>query len=104
MTLTGVENPEKLKVPVQLILPVPTNMNPKFLKIIHFRKNGGVNYISPYIYEISGKKYAKFVITSFSDFAFVEEEEEENSTGEDDKDKEKKKMDQAPEPEPENRR
>ena len=78
MNLTGVDDSSDLKVPVQVILPVPSNMNKDFLKILHYLHTGGTEEISPYIFEKDGVEYAKFVLTSFSDFAFVERDENNN--------------------------
>ena len=79
MALNGVDDPENLKVPVQLVIPIPANMNPEFFRILHFKTNGDTDVIYPYIFTKDGKKYAKFAITSFSDFAFAEEVKSENN-------------------------
>ena len=42
MELVGVENSHALAVPVQVTLPIPSNINPVFLHILHYMQDGGV--------------------------------------------------------------
>ena len=72
MTLENVVDPKHLEVPVKITLPVPSNINPDFLVIMHYDVYGGHELILPHVYEMNGKYYADFVLTSFSDFIMVE--------------------------------
>lgn len=72
MTLTNVEDPENLAVPVKISLPVPDSINPDFLVVLHYCYDGTVEHITPYIREANGKVYADFVLTSFSDFVMTQ--------------------------------
>lgn len=72
MTLDNVEDPENLKVPVKITLPVPDSINPEFLVILHYHENGEVELLEPYVYEVAGEYYADFVLMSFSDFAMTQ--------------------------------
>lgn len=73
MDLENVKDSEKLKVPVQITLPVPENVNPQFLVILHYHaESGEPEEIRPYVYQDSdGQWYASFVLTSFSDFVIT---------------------------------
>lgn len=73
MELVGVENSHALAVPVQVTLPIPSNINPMFLHILHYMQDGSVEEIWPFIYEKDGQYYAQMVLSSFSDFAIVVE-------------------------------
>lgn len=79
MQLDGAEDADpatagqQLSVPVCITLPIPANINPDFLVILHFHQDGKYDQIIPYIYQEGGQWYASFVVTSFSDFAFVQE-------------------------------
>ncbi|MBR5317385.1 MAG: hypothetical protein IKU39_05780 [Lachnospiraceae bacterium] len=72
MTLENVEDPKHLDVPVKITLPVPSSINPDFLVIMHYDVYGRHELIWPHVYEMNGKYYADFVLTSFSDFIMTE--------------------------------
>jgi hypothetical protein len=65
---------QQLIIPVVIDMPVPENINPDFLVILHRLWDGSIEQISPYIYlkEAEDRVYARFVVDSFSDFALVE--------------------------------
>jgi len=77
MDLENVENTEDLKVPVKILIPVPENINPNFLVILHYHVDGGTpEYIYPVIIGQNGKKFASIVVTSFSDFIITTTEKD----------------------------
>lgn len=59
----------KLRAPITIIMPIPENIKPDFLCILHYHNNGDPEIIYPKI--IDGNK-AQFTVTEFSIFAFVE--------------------------------
>ena len=59
----------KLRAPVTIIMPIPENIKPESLRILHYHGNGSPEIIYPSI--IADQK-AKFTVTEFSRFAFVE--------------------------------
>lgn len=61
----------KLRVPVTIIMPVPDKINPDRLRIMHVHKDGTREAIYPII---DGKR-AKFTVTEFSEFVFMERKE-----------------------------
>lgn len=65
---------QQLAVPVKITLPVPTNVNPAFLVILHqLDSTGEIEEITPQVYKgEDGYWYASFIVTSFSSFALVE--------------------------------
>ena len=72
MELENTDSTE-LDVPVKIILPVPKNINPRFLAILHYHHDGSVEeLINPYVYVENGQTYVTFVLTSFSDFALAQ--------------------------------
>lgn len=78
MTLEGVsaqEQHQPLSVPVLITLPLPDNINPSFLVLLH--KVGDTwEEIFPYqiLYNDELKQYCvRFTVTSFSDFAFAQQ-------------------------------
>lgn len=75
MGLDGVVDQENLKVPVRITLPIPTNINPQFLVLLHYGQDGKVEEITHpkvYTFQQEGKWYASFVLTHFSDFILTE--------------------------------
>ena len=70
MSLDGAKAPEQLDVPVQITLPVPDNINPAFMVILHYTQDGSIERIHPKL--SSDGAYATFVLTGFSDFVFTE--------------------------------
>ena len=76
MSLQGVADPENLKVPIHITLPVPSNINHKFVHILHYHAaTNEPEIIRPYVFSKDGMWYASFVLTSFSDFMIVEEKQ-----------------------------
>lgn len=77
MTLAGVdaqEQHQQLAVPVLITLPLPNNLNPSFLVLLH-KTEAGWQEIFPYqvfFDETLGQKCVRFTVTSFSDFAFAQ--------------------------------
>lgn len=77
MTLEGVDAQEQhqpLAVPVLITLPLPNNLNPSFLVLLH-KTEAGWQEIFPYqvfFDETLGQKCVRFTVTSFSDFAFAQ--------------------------------
>lgn len=77
MTLAGVDAQEQhqpLAVPVLITLPLPDNLNPSFLVLLH-KIGDDWQEIFPYqvfFDETLGQKCVRFTVTSFSDFAFAQ--------------------------------
>lgn len=77
MTLEGVnaqEQHQSLAVPVLITLPLPNNINPSFLVLLH-ETSSGWQEIHPYqvFYNDELQQYCvRFTVTSFSDFAFAQ--------------------------------
>lgn len=72
LDLEGVKDPEHLKVPVYISIPVPANINPDFLRIIHYRATDNKpEELIPYIHWDKEPILASFVLTSFSDFTLT---------------------------------
>ena len=75
MTLDNVEDTKNLAVPVMITLPVPANINPDFLVVLHYAQDGSVaERILPHIFREGAQWYASFTLTSFSDFIMTQVE------------------------------
>lgn len=78
MTLEGVnaqEQHQPLAVPVLITLPLPNNLNPSFLVLLH-KIDGNWQEIFPYqvfFDEALRQNCVRFTVTSFSDFAFAQQ-------------------------------
>ena len=73
MTLDNVADTSELDVPVQITLPVPKNINPDFLVILHYHADGSYEELMmPYVFYENGQYYARFVLTGFSDFVMTQ--------------------------------
>ena len=73
MSLDNIEDQEALKVPVRVTLPVPQNVNPDFLVVLHYPADGGApEEVWPYLTQEGGVWYATFMLDSFSDFVLTE--------------------------------
>ena len=78
MTLEGVnaqEQHQSLAVPVLITLPLPNNINPSFLVLLH-ETSSGWQEIRPYqvfFDEALRQNCVRFTVTSFSDFAFAQQ-------------------------------
>ncbi|MCR4762605.1 MAG: Ig-like domain-containing protein [Lachnospiraceae bacterium] len=80
-TLEGATyNGEKLAVPVKIVVPVPANIVPEKMRILHYHTSTDMydEVITPYIFQEDGRWYASFVVDTFSPFVFGEDE---SSTG-----------------------
>ena len=64
---------QQLIVPVAITMPVPENINPDFLVVLHKKWDGEIEQMRPFIYKENGVYYARFIVDSFSDFALVED-------------------------------
>ena len=63
---------QELAIPVKIVLPVPANINPAFLVILHYHASTEVyEEIHPYIYQTDGQWYASFTVDRFSNFVLV---------------------------------
>lgn len=71
MDLAGVENPHDLAVPVKVTLPIPEDINPDFLAILHYRAGGSFEEVLHTVFQKDGQWYASFVLSSFSDFTLT---------------------------------
>lgn len=72
MDLENVEDTENLQVPVKITLPIPSNINPSFLVLLHYHADGTMESVVPHIFYQDGQAYAAFILTSFSDFVMTE--------------------------------
>lgn len=80
---------QQLIVPVAIDMPVPQGINPYFLVVLHKLWDGSIEQMRPYTYWNADDQcwHARFVVDSFSDFAFVEDrsiadDDEDDETGE----------------------
>lgn len=74
MTLGNVPSTQRLDVPVKITLPIPANINPDFLVILHYHADGSYEEVHTNCFEdSSGKWFASFVLTSFSDFVMTQQ-------------------------------
>ena len=63
-----------LHTPVKVVLPVPANINPALLMILHYNEheqNPVWETITPTVYQVGDQWYMTFVAGSFSDFALA---------------------------------
>ena len=72
MDLENVENTEELAIPVEITLPVPANINPDFLVILHYHNDGSMEEVWPTLSLKNNQWYASFILTSFSDFIMTQ--------------------------------
>lgn len=73
MTLDNVTNTQQLAVPVKITLPIPDNINPDFLVILHYHGDNSFEEVHTNCFkDNSGKWFASFVLTSFSDFVMTQ--------------------------------
>ena len=61
-----------LDVPVAVTLPIPENINPEFLVMLHLHPDGSVTEEPFAVIQKDGKWYARMVVTSFSAFLMGE--------------------------------
>jgi len=77
MTLSNVADTKNLEVPVMITLPIPKDINPDFLVILHYARDGGApEQVMPHIFREGAQWYASFVLTSFSDFVMTQTAQE----------------------------
>lgn len=72
MELENVEDSHDLAVPVKVTLPVPANINPDFLAVLHYKADGSFEEVLHTVFEKDGRWYASFVLTGFSDFTLTQ--------------------------------
>ena len=73
MDLDNVVDTSNLAVPVLIDIPVPANINPAFLVLLHYPASGEEpETLSPVIYSVGDRYYAQFVLTSFSDYILTQ--------------------------------
>lgn len=72
---------QELEVPVKIKLPIPAQINPAFLVVLHHHSDETYDEVWPTITYEEGQWYAGFVITSFSDFTLAEMKAEASDTG-----------------------
>lgn len=73
MTLDNAGDSSDLKIPVEIILPIPESMDTSSLTVLHFKNDGSCEEIQrPRVFTENGKKYVSIIVTSFSDFAIAE--------------------------------
>lgn len=64
---------KQLKVPVQITLPIPDSINPKFFTVLHYHADGSFDELMPpKDIVLNGDGTATFTVTSFSTFVFAE--------------------------------
>ena len=69
--MENLENTEELAVPVVITLPIPEELNPKRVSVIHYHSDG-TEVLEASVEEVDGMHYASIVVEGFSDFAMVE--------------------------------
>lgn len=81
--ITPTEGKTELDVPVSITMPVPENINPQFLVVLHQHSDGSVTEEPISVYESDGKWYVRMVVTSFSVFLMADKTkvEQDESTG-----------------------
>ncbi len=67
------ESSAKFAVPIKITMPIPPNIVPEKLHILHYGSDGTVGEILlPYVFQnADGEWYASFVVTHFSTFVFA---------------------------------
>ena len=68
MSLTGVGGDSSLDVPVIVSLPLPSDISPNFVKVLHYHNSNTPTVITP---QVSGGKI-RFPLTGFSDFVVTD--------------------------------
>lgn len=59
-------------VPIKITMPIPENIVPDKLRILHYGANGIEEILFPYVFREGDDWYASFVVTHFSTFVFAE--------------------------------
>ena len=68
MSLTGVGGDSSLGVPVIVSLPLPSDISPNYVKVLHYHNSNTPTVITP---QVSGGKI-RFPLTGFSDFVVTD--------------------------------
>jgi len=65
-----------LNVPVKITLPIPGNINPAFLVVLHYKQSTDQweELHMPHVYQENGKWFASFTVTSMSPFSLAEKQ------------------------------
>lgn len=67
------ETTDELAVPIKITMPIPKDITPENLRILHYSADGEIEeIILPYIHPKDDVWYATFVVTHFSTFVFAE--------------------------------
>ena len=66
------DSKNNLAVPVQITIPVPNGINPQKFHILHYKTQGGMDVIEPYVFKEKNTWFARFTVNSFSPFVFAE--------------------------------
>ena len=72
MDLDNVPNTHQLQVPVKITMPVPANINPDFLVILHYHSDQQCEEVFKNLYQENGQWFVSFVLDSFSDFVITQ--------------------------------
>ena len=68
MSLTGVGNDSSLDVPVVVSMPLPSDINSNFVRVLHYHNSNVPTVITP---QVSGGRI-RFTLTGFSDFVITD--------------------------------
>lgn len=68
MSLTGVGNDSSLDVPVVVSMPLPSDINSNFVRVLHYHNSSVPTVITP---QVSGGRI-RFTLTGFSDFVITD--------------------------------
>ena len=68
MTLTGVDSASSLDVPVVVSMPLPSDINSNFVRVLHYHNSNVPTVIIP---QVSGGRI-RFPLTGFSDFVITD--------------------------------
>lgn len=68
MTLTGVDSASRLDVPVVVSMPLPSDINSNFVRVLHYHNSNIPTVIIP---QVSGGRI-RFPLTGFSDFVITD--------------------------------
>ena len=63
-----------LKVPIQITMPVPADIDPAKLRILHYKDGNLTETITPYTFQENGKWMVRFTVNHLSPFVFAEEQ------------------------------
>ena len=66
------ESSGNFAVPIKITMPIPENIVPDKLRILHYGADGIEEILFPYVFREGDDWYASFVVTHFSTFVFAE--------------------------------